>query len=211
MSKHRLVESLESRQLLSTVAVDLSSTSQTIRALGANFARIARTTAVPVSDSVMQYELSHLHPTQARVPINLMAWEPSPDNSDPNKINWSGFKDSGRQHEQFLQIKDFHSRGMSVIASVFDGPNWMVTDPQDLQKRTVDPNKYAFLAESIGAWLIRVRDTYGVKIDRISFNEQNAGYNLRMSQDPFTAFMHVAGPQLAKMGLGYVKWLVGDD
>src|SRR3954470_21698219 len=32
-----------------------------------------------------------------------------------------------------------------------------------------------------------------------------------MSQEPFTGFMHVAGPQLAKMGLGYVKWLGGDD
>src|SRR4051794_12115576 len=110
MYTRSFIESLEPRQLLSTVAVDLSSTSQTIRALGANFAKIARTTAVPVSDSIMQYELAHLHPTQARVPINLMAWEPSPDNNDPNKINWSGFKDSGRQHEQFLQIKDFHNR-----------------------------------------------------------------------------------------------------
>jgi O-glycosyl hydrolase len=207
-----ILEELEARHLLSaTVAVNLSATSQTIRGMGGNFAKNARFAGAPLTDSVMNYELANLHPVMARVAINLSGWEPQPDNNNPNVINWAGFHDTGNQHQQFLQLQGFQKRGFTMMASIFDGPNWLVLDPQDKQHRTVDPTKYGFMAEGIGAWLIRLRDTYGVKIDRVSINESNAGFNLRFPASIFEAFLGVAGPMFQKMGLGYVKWVIGDD
>lgn len=205
------IEPLEARQLLSTVAVNLGTTAQTIRAMGGNIAKNARNAGAPVSDSNTKYDLANIHVSQLRVAIPLNGWEPTPDNNDPNVINWKGFKDTGSQHQEFLQLQDFQKRGISLMASVFDGPNWMVIDPQDRQHRVVDPKKYGMLAESIGAWLLRLRDTYKVTIDRISFNESNAGYNLRMSQKYFVPFLKIAGPMFKKMGIGNVKWVLGDD
>ena len=100
---------------------------------------------------------------------------------------------------------------MFLTASIFDAPNWMVLDPQDKQHRTVDPAKYGFLAEGIGTWLIRARDTYGLNIGEVSINESNAGYNLSFPYSVFKAFLLVAGPQFQRMGIGNVKWLIGDD
>jgi hypothetical protein len=202
---------LEPRQLLSTVSVSTTTTFQTIKAMGANFAKTARNSGAPISDPIMKYLLDHLHPTQARIPINLDGWEPKPDNSDPNVINWAGFHDAGREHEQFLQLQDLQKRGMTIMASMFDAPDWAVTDPTLRQHRRLNPDKYAFFAEGVGAFLIRARDTYGVKIDVVSVNESNAGFNISMPISIFKDFLHVAGPMFQKMGLGYVKWLVNDD
>ena len=50
-----------------------------------------------------------------------------------------------------------------------------------------------------------------MNITNISINESNAGYNLRFSKYIFEDFVAIAGPMFAKMGLGNVKWDIGDD
>jgi hypothetical protein len=205
------IEALEQRQLLAVVSVNQSALNQTIRAMGANFAKIARNSGAPISDNNLKFLVDNLKPSHGRVPINIMAWEPKADNANPNVINWAGFKDQGRLHEQFLQLQDFNARGIWLTASVFDAPDWLVDNPDAIKSRNVPVDKMPFLAESIGAWLIRARDTYGVKIDTVSINESNAGYNLRFPISVTKTFMNIAGPMFETMGLGYVKWLIGDD
>ena len=123
---NQFVESLEPRQFLSTVAVNLNSTAQTIRGIGGSMAKNARFPGAPLSDPVMTYNLANLPTPVVRVAIPLEGWEPVPDNNDANKVNWAGFKDTGQMHQQFLQLQDFKKRGMTLMASVFDVPNWMV-------------------------------------------------------------------------------------
>lgn len=206
-----LIEHLEDRRLLSVVNVNLSATNQTIRAMGANFAKIARNPGAPISDANTAWLLENLKPTHARVPINLLLWSPKPDNDDPNSINWAGFVDKGRQTEQFKQLQDLKNRGMWFTASIFDAPDWMVDNPDAIKSRNIPLEKMPFVIEAIGAWLIRARDVYGVKIDNVSFNESNAGYNVRFPISVTKNFINLAGPKFAQMGLGYVKWLIGDD
>ena len=100
---------------------------------------------------------------------------------------------------------------MLIVASIFDGPNWLVTDPKDKQHRTIDPKKYVDMAYGIATWLLRAKESYGITISNISVNESNAGYNLRFSKLIMEPFIAMAGPMFAKMGLGYVKWDIGDD
>src|SRR3954463_13466657 len=178
MPKSPLIESLEPRTLLASVAVDLTNNLQTIKGLGADFAKIARNGAAPVSDSVGDFELANLKPTHARVPINIRLWEPTNDDADPYHVNSPGFPDFGNQTKQFNQIKDLNARGIPLVASVFDAPNWMVSNPTNGAQRIVPPSMYPELAESMGNWLLRVKNAYGVTIPYVSLNEGNGGYNL---------------------------------
>ena len=51
--------------------------------------------------------------------------------------------------ERSTRYQDFKKRGFTMMASIFDGPDWLVLDPQDKQHRTVDPNKYVLGPEDI--------------------------------------------------------------
>src|SRR5947207_925161 len=114
------IEPLEPRRLLSTVAVNLNQTFQTIRAIGADFAKTARNDGAPLTDVVQQYCLANIPTYHARIPINVFGWCPKLDTKPPDVIDWSFYKDSGREHELFQQIQDFQKRGMFITASVFD-------------------------------------------------------------------------------------------
>ena len=157
-----LLEQLEPRQLLSTtISVNTGTTYQTIRAMGGSIAKNARWGGAPVSDENTAYALAHLSPSSVRVAINLAAWEPTPVSVNTNSvssINWNSFKDTGSTHAEFKQLQTFQKDGMLIVASIFDGPNWLVEDPQDKQHRTVDPAKYNIMAEGIATWLLRQRN-----------------------------------------------------
>ena len=53
------IEPLEPRQLLSAVAVNIGSTSQTIRAMGGNVAKNARNPFSPITDTNSNYALGY--------------------------------------------------------------------------------------------------------------------------------------------------------
>jgi O-glycosyl hydrolase len=213
----QFVESLESRQLLSTtssasISVNTSDTYQTIRGMGGSIAKNARFDGAGVSDQNTAYALANLGISSVRVAINLSAWMPKqPTSTSTSSINWSQFTQSTNTTKEFKQLQGFQKSGMLIVASIFDGPNWLVTDPQDKQHRTIDPKKYADMAYGIATWLLRAKQSYGITISNISVNESNAGYNLRFSKYIMEDFLAIAGPMFAKMGLGYVKWDIGDD
>lgn len=209
-----LVEPLEDRRMLAVdIAVDLNSPLQTIRAIGTNVARNARNPDLnaPVRDATSNYLLQNFDIGMLRVAINLKTWEPVNDNADPNTIRAQGFPDTGGIKQNFQMIKDYAARGVKIVASVFDLPNWMVSNPEAQTKRELKPGFETELAEAISWWLNYAKQQYGVTIDTISINEGNGGYNARFNQLIFTNFLKIAGPYMANKGLGYVKWLAGDD
>src|SRR5262245_34797533 len=209
-----VIESLESRRLLAqTIAVDLNTPIQTIRAIGANVAKGARSTDITGSprDSTSDYLLQNFDIGMARVAINIKTWEPVNDNSDPNVVRAAGFPDFGYNKKNFELIKELTNRGVPVVASLFDLPNWMVSNPQDLKRREVKPGYELEVAESICWWLKYLKTQYGVKLDLISMNEGNGGYNVRWNQVIFSSWLKKAAPFFAQQGLGYVKFLAGDD
>ena len=107
----RFFEQLESRQLLSsatTISVNTSDTSQTIRGMGGSIAKNARFDGAGVSDENTAYALSHLSPTSVRVAINLSAWMPTqPTNTSTSSINWKQFTQSTNTTKEFKQPRVF--------------------------------------------------------------------------------------------------------
>jgi hypothetical protein len=186
-----------------TISVDTSKIRQTIAAIGGNY-------AFDKSDTpVGKYTLNNLKPKHIRVEIDLFAWEPINDNGDPNNFTWSSYKDSGQTHINFVQMQDFKNRGIPVVASIWNVPNWMVQNPSDPDMRIIPPSKYVEAVESIAAYLIYARDHYGVTIPLISFNEPNGGFMLYFSPAEMIEFIKVAGPIFSSLNLS-TKWLVGE-
>src|SRR5437773_12392517 len=57
----------------------------------------------------------------------------------------------------------------------------MVSKPSNRNQRIVPPSLYPELVESIAAFLKRADETFGVKVDYISLNEADGGFNLKFS------------------------------
>lgn len=209
-----IVEQLEERKLLAqTVAVDLNSPLQTIRAIGTNVAKNSRNPnpTAPARDAATNFQLDNLPIGMLRVAINLKTWEPVNDNSDPNVVRVQGFPDYGWNKQNFEMMREYTQKGVPIIAGIFDLPDWMVSNPQDQFKRELKPGFETELAEAVSHWLLYAKQQYGVNVDLISINEGNGGYNARFNQLIFTNFLLKAGPFMANKGLGNVKWLTGDD
>src|SRR5256885_429709 len=68
-----------------------------------------------------------------------------------------------------------------------------------------------FFVESIAAFLKRADETYGVRVDYISLNEADGGFNLKFTSTEQASLIKLAGPLFSQLGLSYTpKWLVGD-
>lgn len=185
------------------ISVNTSSARQTMEAIGGNYCFDKSNTALGT------YTLNNLKPKNVRVEMDLNQWEPSNDNGDPNSFSWSNFKDTGATHTNFVQMQDFMSRGIPIVAAIWDVPNWMVSNPTATKQRVIPSSMYDEAVESIAAYLIYARDHYGVTIPYISFNEANGGYQTLFSSTEMRAFIKKAGARFASLGLS-AKWVVGD-
>src|SRR5207244_2251855 len=110
------LESLEQRTLCAAIAVNLSSTAQTIQGLGGNYARAKYGDFfVESNDKVGQYTLANLSPKHARIGIPLRGWEPTNDDADPASMNLAGFASSNTTVDGvFKLMQDLNSRGIPV-------------------------------------------------------------------------------------------------
>src|SRR3954465_1939774 len=143
-------ESLEQRTLCAGIAVNVSQTAQTIQGLGGNFARAKYGDfSIESNDKVGQYALANLQPKHARVGIPLRGWEATNDDADPASMNMAGFATTNTTVDGvFKLMRDLSSRGIPVTATVWDAPNWMLTDPTLKNNRVVPPTNYPELIES---------------------------------------------------------------
>src|SRR5688500_260407 len=207
MSQDFSLETLESRRLLANVAIDVNDAVQTFKGMGGNytqahFRNYAR-------DVVGDYNTANLDPKHVRVAIPMIDWEPVNDNADPNSFNVAGFNDSGKITTLFKMIKEFNDAGRTVTASVFDVPDWMVSNPQNENQRLIKPGFHAEVVESIAAFVKRAKDVYGASIQYLGFNEVNGGYDVKLTAQENADTIEMGGQKLA--GLGFSpKWLVGD-
>jgi O-glycosyl hydrolase len=206
-------EPLERRVLFASIAVNISQAQQTLAGLGGNYARAKYGDfQVESNDKVGQYTLANLHPQHARVGIPLRGWEPTNDDSDPNHINMAGFATTNSTVNGVFQLmQSLAAKSIPITASVWDAPNWMVSNPTSTQQRIIPQSNYPELIESIAAFLIRADQTFGVKVDYISINEPDGGFNLKFSSTDLDTLIKMSEPMFVSLGLSYQpKWLVGD-
>ncbi len=133
-------------------------------------------------DPVSQLNIETLSPNLARVSIDLDIWEPENDNASAGEFNLDGYKDEAGTivRDTFEFMKAFQQMGDAqiVIGSVWYVPDWMVENPDDDSARRIPPELVPEVIESLSAWILHAKDTYGVDVDYVSFNEANLGINV---------------------------------
>ena len=208
MPRAAFFESLEDRKLLANVTVNLAQEFQTMQSIGGSYPMALYREVGQNAQG--RYTLDNLKPEFNRTIIPVNFWEPNNDNSDPNSISSSGFKDEGKVHDVFLMMKDMESRGMKIVASVWDGPAWMIDGEEQRDKHTIPQSKEGEMVEAIAAFVQRAKNTYGVSIEYLSFNESNGGYKLLITPDQYNRIVKGVQERLASMGISGTKWVAGE-
>jgi len=204
-----------------TVTVDTTQTRQRIEGLGANLRQL-------LNDPSAVANVNELTPPIVRVPIphtdmndtvSPHPWEVTNDNDDPLTFNFSSaFNDQDNtkgatqydsNRDLFLMMQDLKKRGVRIVASLWNVPDWMVQDPTLTSNRHIPPSMYAEAIEYIAAFLVVARDTYGITIEYVSFNEPNIGISVRFTSQEMANFIKQAGPRFVALGLS-TKFLLGD-
>ena len=182
---------------------------QTISHLGSgNFNhRFGQTTTA--TEPVSELNIAAFQPRFARVAMDLPSWEPINDNDDPLQTDPKGFVDDTYNHATFEFMQQFQAQRVEFIASVWYVPDWMVDNPQAYKQRIIDRALYPEVIESIGAWLVHAKESYGVDVDYCSFNEANLGFYQLLSSDDYIQLIRLGGQRFADLGLK-TKWLLGD-
>jgi O-glycosyl hydrolase len=157
-------------------------------------------------DPVSTMNLDTLHPQVVRVRIDLDEWEPKGGLTGEER-----FKVGTHVGGTFEFMKEVKSRNPEtiIIASIWKVADWMVRNPEVEQPRIIPPALYPKVVDSIGSWLLRAKNEYGVEVNYVSFNEANIGVTVSLLPSEQVELIRQGGPQLQNMGLK-TRWLLGD-
>lgn len=204
----QVLERLEPRRMLASVAIDLNDTAQTIKGIGGTYSKAAFRD--DGQDRVGEENLKLLDPRYVRVAIPVDNWEPVNDNSDPNSANASGFVDTGFITENFQMIKKMDDDGRVITASWYNLPDWFVSNPTRQSGRLVKAGFLPEVAETMVQFVKRAKEVYGANIDYLSFNEVDGGYDVKLTAAENADLIELTGKRLAAEGYGHIKFIVGE-
>lgn len=191
------------------IDVDLGDEQQTMDGVGGNaYGFILGSSWSP---EVLNKIVNDINVTHVRIRSFIDLWEPANDNSDPESINWSGFKDEKQVHDDLKLMQKLSEGGIKPILGVFDAPDWMVVNPGNSKNRVVPPNMYPEFAEMVVSFVLHAKQKYGVDIETLSLqNEPNIGIYVYWSPEELVDISKALFVLLDKYGLSHVKLHVGD-
>ncbi len=181
--------------------------------LGGNF-RLQNPTSDP---PVIQYCLDSLRVAWGRVEMPWQLWHPD-ENTDPIKAAEAGNLHP-HVHASMEMAQRLARKGMPVIVSDWQAPAWaIIGDPMDAYRYRskgifgypLDPEKMERIYQSIGDYLVYLKQNYGVEAVMFSFNESDLGINVRHTGEEHATFIKEMGAHLASRGLA-TKLLLGDN
>ena len=179
------------------VTVSLGTLRQTLDGFGGNFAQPRYGSAEPM-DAVGRYNLEHLRVVHARIGIPLDHWAPEK----------GVYRDEGPARAALLQMQQMAARGIPITGSIWEGPAWILPGRRESSRR-LPPEHYDDSIEAMARFLVTARDTYGARVEYVSFNEPDYGVNFRLSPAEMAEFIRRAGPRFAELGLA-TKFLTAD-
>jgi hypothetical protein len=137
-----------------------------------------------------------------RVRIDLDEWQPLEDGP---------FIDGSHMLATFEFLREVKQRTPDILvaASVWKVADWMVSNPESEEHRSLQQEKYAKVVDAMGAWLVRAKEEYGVEVDYVSFNEADIGITVSLTPSEVVALIREGGPRLESLGLK-TRWLLGD-
>ena len=181
--------------------------------LGGNFRLQNPKTDPPV----ISYCLDNLRVAWGRVEMPWNFWHPD-ENKSPIEAALSGHLDP-RVRSAMEMARRLDSIGMPIILSDWSAPNWAILgDPRDAYRYRskgiygypLNPAKMDKIYQSIGDYLVYLKQHYGVEAAAFSFNESDLGINVRHTGKEHAEFIKGLGAHLAARGLS-TKLLLGDN
>jgi hypothetical protein len=181
--------------------------------LGGNFRLQNPKTDPPV----ISYCLDNLRVAWGRVEMPWNLWHPI-ENNNPIEAAISGHLDS-RVRSAMEMARRLDSIGIPIIISDWSAPNWAILgDPRDAYRYRskgiygyqLNPAKMDGIYQSIGDYLVYLKQHYGVEAKAFSFNESDLGINIRHTGKEHAEFIKGLGAYLASRGLS-TKLLLGDN
>jgi len=172
------------------VKIDPRKTLQTMEGLGGNFCQPRYGQTEPM-DAVGERILKDLNVSLGRVGLPLNHWAPQQGR----------FAEPGQARASFLALQRLAKLKVPLIASVWEGPAWLVGGSPEQSGKQLPRDRYQTCVDLIGAYLVRARDGYGVQVDYFSFNEPDLGINFKFSPTEMAEFIKVTGDTLKRLGL----------
>jgi O-glycosyl hydrolase len=194
------------------IALDAAHPGQMFDGLGGNF-RLQNPRADP---QVIDYNLRNLRVAWGRVEMPWNLWHPD-ENTDP----LAAARD-GRVHPRVQQAMEMARRlaqkGMPVMVSAWQAPGWAILgnlggrrppEPDGPRGNPLNPEKMDRIKNSIAAYLLFLKEKYGVEAALFSFNESDLGINVRQTPREHAELIKTLGACFAGKGLA-TKLALGD-
>lgn len=193
-----------------TIDIDPSRPGQVFDGLGGNF-RLQNARTDP---QVIDYNLNNLRVAWGRVEMPWRYWHPEED-VDPLEAARSGGLDD-RVHRAMQMSQRLAARGIPVIVSAWRPPAWArlgepIHDrrPGDPYGTPLQPDKLERIIESLGDYLVFLKEAYGVEAVMFSFNESDLGIDVRQTPQEHADLIKRLGAHMAARGLA-TRMLLGD-
>jgi hypothetical protein len=195
------------------IILDPANPGRRFAGLGGNF-RLQNPKTDP---QVIQYCLDNLRVAWGRVEMPWYAWHPE-ENVSPLDAARSG-KLNPWVHAAMKMAQRLDSLGMPVILSDWGAPRWAILgDPADAYRfrskgiygYPLNPEKTKKIYQSIGDYILLLKQRYGVEVAAFSFNESDLGIDVRHTGKEHAEFIKGFGAHLASRGLA-TKLLLGDN
>jgi hypothetical protein len=200
--------------------------------LGGNF-RLQNPRTDP---QVIRYSLDNLRVAWGRVEMPWSLWQPQ-EESDPLEAARAG-KANPRVLQAMEMARKLARKGMPVIVSAWSAPAWAILGPQGFpggfggrpkpaaapalpgipdavfepdgpRGNPLNPEKMDRIKRSIAAYLVFLKERYGVEAAMFSFNESDLGINVRQTAREHAELIKTLGPYFASRGLA-TKLALGD-
>jgi len=169
-----------------------------------------------IESPVTRFNLNTLTTSWARVGMTMVEWEPDNDNGNPADTDWKAFeardKPDSRLRREFLLAQELARRGVPLVVSIWQLPEWMYSDPgknAGQHRRRIATNGWAEVRESVGAYLLYAKRQYGVEPALFSFNESNEGVMVLVTAEEHRDMLRSFGDYFRQLGLK-TKLLLGD-
>ena len=183
------------------LAVDTTQPGAAFNGISGNF----RMQMPNLDPQVVKYNLDNLRVSWGRMSMAWESWQPDL-NVDPLEQAKAGRLSAGfyRQVEMGRLLAQRH---IPVIASVWNAPRW--ARMPNSSKTKLDTNKMDQICESIGKYLIYLKNECGLEVTLFSFNEPDTGVEVLQTPEEHVAQAKKLGQYFASKGLK-TRMLLGD-
>lgn len=193
-----------------TLTLYPSQTGRPFDGLGGNF-RIQNPKTDP---QVIAYSLENLRVAWSRVELPWSLWHPN-ENIDPLEAARKGeLHPKVKAAMEMAQTLD--KMGIPVLLGAWFPPEWAAEGPLTPGRHPdgyfgnfLDTTKIDQIYASIGAYVVFLKEQYGVEASMFSFNESDLGIDVRQTAQQHTALIKGLGAWFVANGLK-TKMLLGD-